>query len=470
MNRHHVERRSPTRRVLRFLHDKRAGFGDRRSALTTLSVMLPFFAAAFGAPPVSAAQTVLLRNATVHTVTRGIITNGQVLIIDGKIANVGGPDLTINLPTETQSIDLEGDHLYPGLIALDTSLGLTEVEAVRATRDTTEVGDYTPDVESWIAVNPDSELIPVARANGVACFEPSPKGSIVAGQSALLTAHGWTFEEMALKKPAALHLYWPAMELNTREKSRDPKVKPLEEQAKERRSKLRSIQEFFDEAKAYSKAREAADNGGSSAPARIPAWEAMLPYVRGELPVILHADEVRQIRAAVNWAVTNHFKAIIAGGRDAAMLAGLLATNGIPVIYQSMFIQPPRDTDSYDVQFRTPELLRDAGVKVAFSFGTGGFATTSIRNLPYAAAQAIAFGLPEIEALKNLTLHPAEFMNVADRLGSIEAGKDATLFVCDGSVFDLRSNVKQMWIAGDEVPLESRHTRLYDKYRNRPKR
>jgi len=226
--------------------------------------------------------------------------------------------------------------------------------------------------------------------------------------------------------------------------------------------------EFFQEAAAYAKAREAASKGSARAPEVVPAWEAMLPYVHGELPIVIHADEVRQIRAAVSWAGTNRYRIVLAGGRDAAEVAGLLASNKVSVIYEHTFTQPVRDTESYDVHFTTPEVLHQAGVEVTFAIGPRAFDAPTVRNLPYAAAQAVAFGLPEDEALKGLTLYPARLAGVGDRLGSIEPGKEATLFSADGSILDIRANVKHLWIAGKEVGLESRHTRLYEKYRNRP--
>jgi imidazolonepropionase-like amidohydrolase len=417
-------------------------------------------------------ESVLLYNATVHTVSGATLTNGAVLIQNEKIGQVGGSVVRTNAPADAKQIDLQGQHLYPGLIALDSALGLVEISAVRATQDTAEVGDYTPDVESWIAVNPDSELLPVARANGIAYFEPVPKGNIAAGQSALLSMDGWTYEQMALKKPAALHLFWPSMALNTvtKERSADPaKWKSLEDQGKERRARLQSLAEFLEEAKAYVRAKDAFARGQAAAPEKIPAWEALTPYVRGELPIVIHADEVRQIRSAVNWAATNQFKMILAGGYDSWMVADLLATNRIPVIYEHVYSQPARNYVGYDTQFATPETLRRAGVTVLFSVGPDPFATPMSGNLPYSASQAIAFGYPADEALKGITLYPAQLMGVADRIGSIETGKDATLIVTDGNLFDLRTSVKRMWIAGKEVNLDNRHQRLYEKYRNRPK-
>ena len=415
------------------------------------------------------AETFLLTGATVHTVSGETFSPGQVFVRDGKIAAVGK---TVAADGAT-AIDLHGQHLYPGIIALNTVLGLTEISGVRATQDTTEVGDdFTPDVESWIAVNPDSEIIPVTRANGITAFEPVPAGHIISGQSALVATAGWTTEQMTIKKPIALHLFWPSLELDTtpKDRARDKsKWKSLEDQALERRARLRATEDFFEEAKAYAKAKDAAAKGNAAAPELIPAWEAMLPYVRGELPLMVHADEVRQIKAAILWARTKQYKIILAGGRDAWLAADLLATNRIPVIYGHIFSQPVRDTAAYDAQFRTPDILHRAGVQVTFSLGSDSFSSTQVRNLPYAAAQAVAFGLPEAEALKGLTLYPAQLAGVADRLGSIESGKEATLFAADGDILDIRVNVKRMWIAGKEVSLESRHTRLYEKYKHRPR-
>jgi len=450
-------------RAVRFAstHDTSYSVARWKLALTGLITLVWALHAVSG-------QSLLLKGATVHTVSGDTLSPGQVLIENGKITAV---DKEVSA-RGAQSIDLTGQHLYPGMILLDSVLGLTEIEAVRATDDASEVGDYTPDVQSWIAVNPDSELLPVARANGIAYFEPVPTGGVVSGQSGLLAMSGWTSEAMTIKKPIALHLFWPSMELDTTppEKARGKnKPKSLEDQAKERREKLRSTMEFFREAAAYAKARDAAAKGTARAPEPVPAWEAMLPYVRGELPVTIHADEIRQIKAAVTWASTNQYKIVLAGARDAWKVPDLLASNKVSVIYEHTFTVPARDADSYDVHFAAPEMLHKAGVEVSFGIGVRTFDAPTVRNIPYAAAQAVAFGLPEAEALKGLTLYPARLAGVADRLGSIEVGKEATLLSADGNLLDIRANVKHLWISGKEVSLESRHTRLYEKYKNRPK-
>lgn len=412
----------------------------------------------------ASAETLLLSGATIHTVSGETITNGQVLVRDGKIAAVG----TSVAPADAKQVSLDGLHLYPGMTALNTDLGLAEIDAVRATLDIREVGEYTPDVYSWLAVNPDSELLPVARANGISHFEPVPAGAVLAGQSGLMALDGWTTEQMVTKPAVALHVYWPSATLDTtpKEKARNPRQwKSLEDQNRERREKLRQLDEFFAEARAYARAK---DNRKDFQV--VPAWEAMLPVVRGEISVTIHANDARQIRAAVSWARTNGVKMILADGLDAWRVAEVLATNNVPVVFGHVFTRPQRETDGYDAQFRAADVLSKAGVKVAFSGGgdPGGNGSL-VKNLPYAAAQAVAFGLPADEALKAITLYPAQIAWVADRLGSIEVGKNATFFVTDGDVLDIRSNVKRMWIGGKEVSLENRHTRLYEKYRGRPK-
>lgn len=412
------------------------------------------------------AASLLLTGGIVHTVSGPTLTNASLLVRDGKIAAVA-PNIT---EAADQTIDLKGQHVFPGLIAPMTVLGLQEIDGVRATRDTTESGEFHPDVLSWVSVNPDSELLPVARANGYTHAQPIPLGGLVSGQSAVIALAGWTIEDLAVRRSAALHVFWPSFALDTTPKDQAANPgswKSVEEQTKARDKKLRELDEFFNEAEAYAKAKAAAKDTNAFKP--VPAWEAMLPVVRGELPLNVHADEVRQIRSAVEWVARRKLKAALAGGRDAWRVADLLATNRIPVLFEHVFTQPARDTDPYDVHYAAPAILARAGVRVSFTDGTDRFGASNVRNVPYAAAQAMAFGLPREEAWRGLTLYPAQALGVADRLGSLDPGKEASLFVADGDILDLRTQVRRMWIAGREISLESRHTRLYEKYRNRPR-
>ncbi len=420
--------------------------------------------------PPARAETFLFRNASIYPVSGAPLEKADLLIADGKIKEIG-PNLKAGGARE---VDLSGKRIYPGLICAATTAGLVEIDMVRATVDTREVGDYTPEVRSWMAVNPDSELLPVARANGVTHIVPVPSSGIVSGMSAVVALHGWTIDEMAYKAPALLHLSWPSMRLDPTprdalaDKSR---FKSLEDQAKERTARIKDLDDFFSEAEAYAKARP--HNGDT----RIPAWEAMLPFLNKEIPLMVHADDGRQIKAAVEWAASRKYKIILAGARDAWMHAELLASNNIPVLYERIYYQnsslaatPARDIDPYDIHFTAPATLHKAGVKVAIGLGLAGHSAAELRNLPYVAAQAAAFGLPPEIALKSITLHPAEMLGIADRLGSLEPGKDATFVVTSGDILDIRTQVVDVWIAGEQTSLETRHTRLYEKYKNRPRK
>ena len=420
-----------------------------------ISVATIAAAAVFAAWPSAAAEGILFTNAVVHTVSGPTHSPGFVLI-DGDTIKTVGPAEEQPAAGETQVINLKGQHLFPGLIAPTTALGLMEIPAVRATVDTSEVGTYTPEVKSWLAVNPDSELIPVARANGITHFVPTPQGGTVTGQSGLMATVGWGYENMLHHSSVALHLFWPPMNIN-------PGADDAKKQAKNRDKRLKEIDDFFEEARAYARSQSAPGHKG------VPAWDAMLPWVRGEKPMIIHANSRVQIESAVKWATKRGWKSIIAGARDAWQIAELLAKHNVPVIFEHTFTLPTRDFDRYDAQFRAAGVLHKAGVKVVFSEGLARFAASNARNLPYSAAQSAAHGLPRAEALRGITLHTAEILGVAKRLGSIEAGKEATFFTANGDILEIRTQVKQMWIAGEKVSLDNRHNRLYKKYRSRPK-
>ena len=428
---------------------------------------MKYFAIHLAACVAVAAETVLYQAAVIHTADRGVIENGQMLVQDDRITAVGK---IVQVPRNARTVNLGKLQLYPGLIAATTSLGLTEINAVRATQDTTEVGGFTPDVEAWISVNPDSELIPVARANGFTHALVAPLGGVVTGTSGLIKTAGWGVEDMTVKPRAALHIMWPVLSINPTSKSalRDPdNFKSPKDQAKERERKLRAIDQFFDQAEAYVKARTA--RAGQEGFETIPSWESTLEAIAGRQPIMVHANYERQITSAVAWAKRRGYRIIIAAGLDAWRVADLLAKEKVPVVLDNVFRLPQRDTDSHEVNFQAAGVLHKAGVKVAHSVRMGNWGATEVRNITYAAARSMAYGLPREAGLRSITLHPAEMLGVDKQLGSLTAGKEATFIAVDGDLFDIRSNVKQMWIAGKRVSLESRHTRLYEKYKNRPK-
>jgi imidazolonepropionase-like amidohydrolase len=404
--------------------------------------------------PALLAGSLLLRGATVHTVSDGAPKRADVLVRDGRIAAVAEQ---IDEQAD-EVVDLAGMHLFPGLISAVTELGLVEISGVRATVDTREVGDHTPEVDAWLAVNPDSELIPVARANGLTHFAATPQGRLLAGASGLMACGDWTIEDMAVSQRSGMHLYWPGHSLNLPGGASGDKVKPLDEQARERREKIREIERFFADAEAWAKLppEEAAT---------APAWQAMLPVLEGKLPLMIHAQGRREIRAALDWAAERpKLRITLVGGRDARWFATELAERKIPVIFTEVFTLPVNTSDAYDIHFSTPAALHEAGVEVAI----GDFSASGQRNLPYSAAQASAFGLPAEAALAAITLVPARVHGVADRLGSIEPGKEASFFAATGNILDIRSEIRRLWIAGVEQSLENRHTRLAERYRARP--
>jgi len=406
----------------------------------------------------------VLSGATVHTVSGSTIANGKVFVVDGKIREIGATVESFG----AEEVDLSGLHLYPGLISASSPLGLIEIGAVRATRDTTEVGSYTPDVNAWLAVNPDSELIPVARAGGILYSLAVPAGGTVAGQSGLMQLAGWGIEEMTFAQPVALHVNWPSMRLRLAPKERvsDPaKWKSPDDQDKERRKRIEDLTRFFHDARAYAQARANRAAGFVESP----AMEAMIPYVGGKSPVYINADGKRQIAAALDWAETNKVKIVICGGRDAWMLAERLAARKVPVVYEHVLERPARDADDYDQPFRNPGILTEKGVTVAISLGRGRFSAFMARNLPHAAAHAARHGLSESAAIRAITLNPAQILGVSDRLGSLEPGKVASMVALDGPLLDVRSKVRRLWVAGEEVSPGSRHTKLYERYQRRPK-
>ena len=409
-----------------------------------------------------AGQTVYRAKKIQATPTQ-VFQPGEILVKNGKIRAIGK---SVKAPNGAKIIEWKDLEIYPGLISPGSSLGLTEISALRPTRDEREVGTHTPDVEAWVAVNPDSELIPVARANGITHAVVAPMGGTISGVSGLIALDGWGVEEMTISKKVALHLWWPGHGITIPQphSTGDSKPKSIKEQEKNRDRQIREIDEFFNQAEAYWQTKTSKAEGFRE----IPAWEAMLPVIEGKIPVMIHADEVRQIRAAIEWTAKRNFRIIISGGRDAWKLADLLAEKKMPVIYNHVFTAPVHRNLPHDLQFRAPGILAEAGVPLSIGLRLGGWSAAHQRNLPYHAAHAVAHGLSRSRALASITIEPARIAGVANRLGTLEVDKDATFIATSGDLLDIRTSVKHMILAGTEVDLESRHTRLYQRYDNRP--
>jgi imidazolonepropionase-like amidohydrolase len=422
-------------------------FGLAAAFVFVLAGVLPGFDQR-PAPPQN--HPVALVGGTVHTVTGGELAGATILFDRGKISAIGRG---VSLPAGTEVIDVSGKHIYPGLFDAFTNLGLTEIGAVRATNDVSETGRINPNARAEVAVNPESELIPVARANGVTTALTAPEGGIISGTAALINLDGWTWEEMTFKAPVALIVNWPQM---------TPQrawwvTESEEEQKKNRERNLKELAQAFKDARAYWTAKKAA---GKNIPTDM-RWEAMVPVFEGKLPVLVMANNLQQIQAAVAWAEEEKIKIFIGGGYDAWRAAELLKSKNIPVLVGGTLRMPSRRHEDYDLAYSVPAKLHQAGVKFAL-FGDGG--ASNERNLPYHAAMASAYGLPKEAALKAITLFPAEIFGVADRIGSLEVGKDATLIVATGDPLEITTNVEMEFIQGKKVDLTSRHTQLYEKY------
>ena len=389
------------------------------------------------------------------------IEDGIVLFDKGEIVAVGAK---VDLPEGTEKIDVAGKHVYPGLFDAHTNLGLIEIPSIRATVDEREVGLINPNVEAIKAVHPDSELIPVTRANGVLLALSAPGGPLLSGRSSAIQLDGWTWEEMTVKTDVGMHLLWPL-----ERPIRDWRV-PLtaKKQVELRDEQLLALKQAFDDATAYKTAREAADKGDVQF-AIDARWEALLPVLAGKQPLIVSAEEIQQIEAAVAFVHSRKLKMILQGGYDAPHCVALLKQHQIPVLLEGTYRLPLRPDEDYDAPFSLPERLRAAGVKFCIA-GGGRHATENTRNLPYHAAQAVAFGLPPEEALRAITLSPAEILGVADRVGSLETGKDATLIVTDGDILSSTTHVEKAWIQGRAVDLSDRQTRLRAKYEQKYKK
>ncbi len=402
-------------------------------------------------------KPIALVGGTIHTITNGTIENGIVLFDKGKIVAVGKD---VNIPKDAEIIDIKGKHVYPGLINAFTTIGLVEIGAVRATRDVTEVGLVNPNVRAEIAFNPDSEHPPVTRANGITMALVVPTGDLIAGQSALMMLDGWTWEDMTLKAPVGLHIYWPRM-IQPQEFGFMFARQSPEELKKETERRLQLIRETFQKARAYKKAKEAETQKGVPYHDTDLKYEAMIPVLEGKVPVLVHANSAKEILSAIQWAESEGVKIVIVGGQDSWKVADVLKKKNIPVILTNIHRLPSNRDSDYDEPFTVAYKLYKAGVKFCIG-GEGGYYNE--RNLPYQAGTCSAFGLPREEALKAITIYPAEILGVADKVGSIEPGKDATLIVTTGDPLEIPTQVVYEFIQGRKVDLSNRQTKLYEKY------
>ncbi|NCG26003.1 MAG: amidohydrolase family protein [Verrucomicrobiales bacterium] len=349
------------------------------------------------------------------------------------------------------------------MIASKTVLGLTEIRAVRATRDMIESGDINPNVRAEVTVNPDSELLPVTRSNGVLHVLSVPQSNgLIAGQSALMKLDGWTWEEMTVKSSVGMHLRWPNVPdpgraLNAKQK------KALKEAYDKTKLQLNRLEESFNRARAYLKAR----NVGNLLQKTDLRWEAMKGVLSGSVPIYVHVNRLFEIQEAVKFAIEQKVKIVIVGGSDAWRAIPLLKKHNVPVIISPVNSLPGRRWEDYDTPMVNPVKLQRAGVRFCITGRGRSMDAPHERNLPYQAARAAAFGLPKEEALKSVTLYPAQILGVDDRLGSLEEGKDATFIITTGDPLEVTTKIFDAYIGGRPIDMSNKQTRLYEKYKKK---
>lgn len=399
--------------------------------------------------------TFALTNATIQTVTKGVV-KGTLVIKDDKIVAIG-PNVTI--PEGAEVIDCTGKTIYPGMIDSGTRVGLAEIGSVPETNDYNELGDISPQMEALTAVNPNSVLIPVSRISGVTTVLTMPDGDLFPGSAALISLHGYSPEQMyagfqgsVLKFPATgKRGFW--------DRRSEEDIKKDAEKA------VKRLNEVWQGAQLYARIDSAhkANPSANAAPGYYPEMAALVPAATGKAPLLIEANTARDIEAAIKWIAEQKVKAILMGCAEGWRVADKIAKAGIPVLCGPVLSNPTRAYDRYDRPYANAGLMHKAGVKVAIRTTD----SENVRNLPYHAGFAAAYGLGQEEALKAVTINAAEIFGVADRFGSLEVGKKASLFVATGDPFETKTQVTEVFIEGWKIPMESRQTRLYNEFLDR---
>lgn len=395
--------------------------------------------------------TFALTNATIETVTNGTISKGTLVIKDGKIMGLGEK---ITAPTEAEIIDCSGLTIYPGMIDGGTTIGLSEVGAVSLTQDADELGELTPHVQALTAVNPNSVLIPVTRVNGVTTVLTQPRGGRFPGTAALINLVGYTPEQMYAGFKA-VRMYFPSAARQGRWDKRTE-----EDRKKKEATALKEINKVWEQAKLY------AELDATNPQEKLkynPELAALAPAAMGKAAVLIEVDRAEDIESAIKWVEKHQLKAIFTGVAEGWRVADKIAAAKIPVITGPVLSRPNRSSDRYDAPYRNAGVMQQAGVKVALRTNE----SENVRNLPFNAGFAATYGMGKAEALKAVTIVPAEIFGLADQIGSLEEGKIATLFITDGDPFETKTQVQHLFINGYKVPLESRHTYLYDEFLKR---
>lgn len=408
-----------------------------------------------------------IKGGKVFTLAGAPIEHGTVVIRDGKIVAVGAD---VAIPADAQVIDATGLEVYPGMFDAATQIGLAEISQVSATLDVTELGDYNPELIAATAVNPASAYIPVTRANGITEVVAAPgtagfdaqAGGLITGQASAFNLAGWTMEDMKLNRSVAMVINWPSIQTRTFDFATFSfKEKPYADAKKEYDKSINELSDWLNRARHYAQAKE---KGSPALYERDLKLESLVPVVEGKLPVLVIADEQRDIRNAVEFCAKQNLKMILGSGAEAWKVKDLLKEKKIPVILGPTERIPEKEDTPYDKPMTQPSELFAAGIPFAFA----SFGTSFSRRLPQYAGSAVAYGLPHDEALKAVMLNAAQIFGLGDQLGTLETGKLANIIVTSGDPLELQTQVKFLFIKGDLTSLSNRHSEFYEKYRKRP--
>jgi imidazolonepropionase-like amidohydrolase len=410
-------------------------------------------------PMPTPAQTkpVLITGATLHVGNGTVVPNATVAFDKGRVTYAGPAAGFTPDKSGFETIDATGQQLYPGLILPNTTLGLTEVESIRATVDEAEVGSMNPNVRALIAYNTDSDILPTVRTNGVLLAQPTPRGGLLAGQSSVVQLDAWNWQDAVVRADDGQHLTWPQMVFRNNP-NEDAAV--LDRRQKARETQLRDLEQLFGEASAYRKLP-----AGRPENLRLAALAGIFD---GSKTLYLHADYGKEIIEAVRFARRLGVqKLAVVGARDAWMALDFLKQNDVSVVVSRIHALPRRDADDYDQPYKLPAQLQAAGVRFCLDY-QGDQETAGSRNLAFVAGTAAAFGLTPELALTAVTLTTAQIMGVDKDYGSLEAGKSATLVLSKGDLLDMRTNaVSRAFIDGRSISLDSKQTYLEKKFRGK---
>ena len=408
-------------------------------------------------------RPIILKGGILHTVSTDIFEGYDILFSKGKIVRI---EKNIMASPETDVYDVFGKHIIPGYIAPITRIGLVEIGLVKQTRDFAERGSFNPNVKANVSYNPDSDLIPITRSNGVLVVNSVPAGGRISGQSSVMMLDGWTWEQATLKHPSGLHINWPSMRINY-----GANVKKSEKQQKEEIQKsIRDLDHMVRDVRAYfQRIKQRSRIAGERQKSDL-RLESMIPFVVEKKKIFIHADEARQIKSAVEWAKKNDLKIIIVGGSDSWRLTDLLVKNNIPVVIDQVEKIPTRRFEPIHLPYKLPFLLKQAGVQFCLNTIIGYPHDGNIRNLPNEAMRAAAYGLNKSEALRSITLSTAEILDVDDMIGSLDIGKDATFFISETPPMEMNPKILMAFIQGKEVDLNNHQKMLYKKYQEKYRR